>query len=136
MDDSQIFGPLTLRQFLYVAGGVIVCFIVYDYFDAKISTPVIVFVAGACISLIMNAPRVVLNEEYIQKKKATSPTPEVFDRWVRFKIAMIESQVYARKNKRLVSDPKLDAALKLLRSFRAKPEVEKVTPWFKEPPVK
>lgn len=116
MDEEKIFGPLTFRQFLYAAGGVALCYLAYTNLELKVSIPVIIIVAGIFLAIILNAPKVVIDENYIKMKKVHSKNPEEFERWVQQKIAMIQSQISIRKEKGFSSDPKLQSMLELFES--------------------
>ena len=124
MDEEKIFGPLTLRQFLYVAVGFGLCYLVYNYTDTGYTVPLIVIIAGICLALIFNAPRIVIDENYIKMKKANSKSPEEFERWVRRKIAFLTMQIKMRKSKGLPVDPRLESGLMLFQSQLKSPSTD------------
>lgn len=49
--EDKIFGPLTLRQFIYVAGGVGLCVVLYFFMPLIIAIPLMVPVAGFSFAL-------------------------------------------------------------------------------------
>jgi hypothetical protein len=63
--------------------------------------------------MILNAPKVVINEDYINRKKLSSKNPEEFQRWVQIRQAMIQSQIQLRKSRGVIPDPKLESLLKI-----------------------
>lgn len=50
MEDT-IFGPLTFRQFLYLTGGVGLCFIFYVYLPIYIAIVLIIIAGGGAVAL-------------------------------------------------------------------------------------
>lgn len=116
MDTENIFGPLTFRQFLYLAVALGICLTLNELYGFKSAMPYIIVIAGISLALILNAPKVVIDEAYLKMKKETT-NPELFDRWVKMKKAMVESQVVMRKERNAAADPKLDAMLELFERF-------------------
>jgi len=114
MDEEKIFGPLSLRQFLYSAAGFGLGYLAYTYLEISYSLPVIILLAGIVIALILNSPSIVIDENYLKIKKANCKNQEEFDRWIKFRMAMIYSQIHTRADKGMVPDPKLDAMAKML----------------------
>lgn len=49
--EDKIFGPLTLKQFVYVAGGVGFGFLLWNYLPAVISAPLALAVIGFAVAL-------------------------------------------------------------------------------------
>jgi len=114
MDEEKIFGPLSLRQFLYSAAGFGLGYLAYYYLEIGYSLPIIILLAGIVIGLILNSPSITIDENYLKIKKANSKNQEEFERWIKFRMAMILSQIHARADKGMVPDPKLDAMAKIL----------------------
>lgn len=49
--EDTIFGPLTFKQFLYLAGGAGLCFIIYVYLPIYLAIIPIIAVAGLAVAL-------------------------------------------------------------------------------------
>jgi hypothetical protein len=49
--EDKIFGPLTFKQFIYVAGGGGLCYATYKFFPIFIAIPVIIAIAGLSYAL-------------------------------------------------------------------------------------
>jgi hypothetical protein len=49
--EDKIVGPLTLKQFVYLAGGAGMCFVIYTYVPLLVAIPLILIVAGLSTSL-------------------------------------------------------------------------------------
>ncbi|MEI6190780.1 MAG: PrgI family protein [bacterium] len=116
MDEEKILGPLTLRQFLYSAGSFVAIFFAYTYLDTKLSIPIIIVTVGFFISGFISHPAVTIDENYIKLKRSNCVNLEDFQRWLRKKIAMVQSQISIRESRGLVPDPKLDDALRMFQS--------------------
>lgn len=114
MDEEKIFGPLTFRQFLYASAGFILCYFIYTNLELKMSIPIIILIAGASLALVLNAPKIVIDENYLKIKKSQSKSPEEFERWIQRRIAIIQSQISMREQKGMKSNPELEALLVLL----------------------
>ena len=113
--DEKIFGPLTFKQFLLFVICVGAGWYVFENFSLNISIPVILVLAGIFVGVYLNAPKIVFDEEYLKNKRALAKTPEEYDRWVRSKIATIESHMYFMEQRKMKADPKLENALQMLR---------------------
>ncbi len=68
--EDHIIGPLTLQQFVYLAGGAGLSFVIYTFLPIFIALPVIVIVIGFCLALafykINNKPFVNLLESAVK----------------------------------------------------------------------
>ena len=87
--EDKVIGPFTVKQFLYLAGGAGLSFLVYKFFKPFVSFPFGVIVLSFSASLAFLKineqpfPRVVKNafffmirpRLYIWKKEATRPAP-------------------------------------------------------------
>ncbi len=113
MDEEKIFGPLTLRQFLYSAGSFSIIFFAYSYLELKISIPIIITVIILFLSAFINSSPVVIDDEYIKRKRFNYKNLEEFQKWIKMKIAEIQSQIHARKYRGLIPDPRLDKKLEM-----------------------
>jgi hypothetical protein len=113
MDEEKIFGPLTLRQFLYSAGSFGVIFFAYTYLEPKNSVPVIIIAIILFLSAFINSSQVIIDDEYIKRKRFHYKNLEEFQRWINSKIAEVRSQINARKYRGLIPDPQLDKKLEL-----------------------
>lgn len=49
--EDKIFGPLTIKQFIYIIGGAGLSFIVYTFLPKIISIPLIIIVIGFSVAL-------------------------------------------------------------------------------------
>ncbi|MFA6273239.1 MAG: PrgI family protein [Candidatus Paceibacterota bacterium] len=49
--EDRIFGPLTLKQFIYLAGGAGICFALYRFLNIFIAIPLILAAAGLALAL-------------------------------------------------------------------------------------
>ncbi|OHA26741.1 MAG: hypothetical protein A3D52_00710 [Candidatus Taylorbacteria bacterium RIFCSPHIGHO2_02_FULL_44_36] len=49
--EDRIFGPLTLKQFIYLAGGAGFCFALYRFLPLLIAIPLILAAAGFALAL-------------------------------------------------------------------------------------
>jgi hypothetical protein len=54
--EDKIFGPLTLRQFIYLAGGAGLGFIIYKSFPAIVSIPIAIAIIAFAIALAFYRP--------------------------------------------------------------------------------
>lgn len=93
--EDKIFGPFTFKQFVYLAGGAGICFIVYKLLPFFFAVIFIVPIAGLALALtfykVNNKPFIAILESYIRflvqgklyvwkkdpKKKETSKTEDV-----------------------------------------------------------
>lgn len=48
--EDKIVGPLTLKQFVYLAGGAGMCFVIYTYVPLLIAIPLILIIVGISVS--------------------------------------------------------------------------------------
>jgi len=85
--EDKVFGPLTFKQFLYLAGGAGLSFILYVFLPLLIAIPLILGVAGFSAALAFyktdNKPFIVLvgswfrfvlgSKLYVWKKEAKKP---------------------------------------------------------------
>ncbi|MEY2640769.1 MAG: hypothetical protein RL150_162 [Candidatus Parcubacteria bacterium] len=120
MDEDTIFGPLTLRQFLYIGVGLIAAYGIHVLWPTPTGYMLILLIAGVVVAGILNHPRVQIDAEYLLKKKSNSKNPEAYRRWLKMKIAMLQSHAMMREGKRLPADPKNEALRQLLEAELAK----------------
>ena len=87
--EDKIFGPLTLKQFIYLAGGAGLCFIIYEFINILIAVPLILIVAAFSAAMafykVNNKPFINVVESafkyffttklYIWKKEDRRPDP-------------------------------------------------------------
>lgn len=87
--EDKIFGPLTLKQFIYLAGGAGVCFIIYKllpfFFAMLIIIPIGAFSAALAFYKVNNKPFIFVveaaikyffnNKLYIWRKENRKITP-------------------------------------------------------------
>ena len=68
--EDKIFGPLTFKQFAYVAGGGAMCFLAYKFFPIYISILIIIPVGGFSLALafykINNRPFIYMVESAVK----------------------------------------------------------------------
>ncbi len=88
--EDKIFGPLTLRQFIYMAGGGGLCLILFTllnfYFAIMLSTPVVILSLGLAFYKYNGRPLIVALEHafgyfagtklYLWKQREAKSTPE------------------------------------------------------------
>ena len=86
--EDKVVGPLTIKQFLYLAGGVGICFILYSFLPFILAIVFIAFIGALSVSLAFykynNKPFIDLlesgfqyytgNKLYIWKKRERVPT--------------------------------------------------------------
>ena len=91
--EDKIFGPLTIKQFIYLAGGAGLSFILFRFLPLIIVIPLIVIVVGASFALafyqINNKPLInvaqyafgyfISSKLYLWKKKDKAPEKMVTD---------------------------------------------------------
>jgi hypothetical protein len=89
--EDKIFGPLTIKQFIYLAGGAGLCFILFRFLPLIIVIPLGVVVIGLSLALafyqINNKPLIYIiqsafgyffsNKLYLWKKKDKSPEKRI-----------------------------------------------------------
>lgn len=89
--EDKIFGPLTIKQFIYIAGGAGLCFILFRFLPLILVIPLGVIVLGMSFALafyqINNKPLIyiiqsafgyyVSSKLYLWKKKDKSPEKAV-----------------------------------------------------------
>lgn len=49
--EDKIFGPLTFKQFIYIAGGGGLCYVTYRMFPIFVAVPIILAIAGLTYAL-------------------------------------------------------------------------------------
>lgn len=54
--EDKIFGPLTLKQFIYIAGGAAISFFAYALLPFFLGLVVIILVGGFCLALAFYKP--------------------------------------------------------------------------------
>ena len=115
MDEEKIFGPLTFRQFIYVAAGIGIIYLAYNNLAQNISIPLAVLVVVATFIFVRRAEPPPFNEESLKIKKSQLSREE-FQKWCQKKIAMIQSQISVREQRGLVADPAFEKTKELLES--------------------
>jgi hypothetical protein len=115
-DDEKIFGPLNLKQFYTCAAGFGAIYVSYRFLPLKFTIPIAIVAVVLIISTFINQPSIVFDENYIKSKRYSFKNREEYDRWLKRKTAEIQAQIYTRKTRGLIADPKLEDVLKLLES--------------------
>ncbi len=68
--EDKIFGPFTFKQFVYLAGGAGICFIIYKLLPFFFAVLLIVPIAGLSLALtfykVNNKPFIAILESYIR----------------------------------------------------------------------
>ena len=68
--EDKIFGPFTFKQFIYLAGGLAACFILWTFLPKFIAIlfilPVGGFVAALAFFKVNNRPFIIIAESYIK----------------------------------------------------------------------
>lgn len=117
MNDERIFGPLTLKQFIYAIIGLAGIYYVYNYLGSSIGIPLAVLIAVIAALLIKNSNPQPFNESYIRQKRSELGKEE-FLKWCRKKIAMIQAQISFREQRGLTADPALTKMKDLIESIQ------------------
>jgi hypothetical protein len=88
--EDKIFGPFTFKEFVYLAGGAGLCFVLYKLFGLLIGVIPILIVAGFSLALTFYKPNnkpfinmiesafnyFIQSKLYIWKRRKASPNPE------------------------------------------------------------
>lgn len=121
MIEEKIFGPLTLRQFIYTAIGFGISYLSHSNLEKSISIPIIIVVIILTINFVFNTSEEseVFSTENLSRKR-TELGEEKFDKWTQRKIAEIQSQISTRENRGLVADPNLNKIKEILESAMRK----------------
>lgn len=117
MNDERIFGPLTLKQFIYAVIGIAGIYYVYNYLGASIGIPLAILIAVFAALIIKNSNPPPFNESYIRQKRSELGKEE-FLRWCQKKIAMIQAQMFFREQRGLIADPALGRMKDLIESIQ------------------
>ncbi len=117
-EEDKIFGPLTFRQFLYLAMGSGIIYFAYNYLDRKEGIPIIVVSALVtfAVTFINNTPRVVIDENYIKIKRSHFKNTEEFKKWLNKITAQVQAQITIREIRNIPKDPELERILELLEN--------------------
>jgi len=72
--EDKIFGPLTFKQFIYLAGGAGACFVIWNFVPKLLAVFLVLPVAAFALCLafyrVNNRPFVILVESYLRYKLA------------------------------------------------------------------
>jgi hypothetical protein len=109
MDEEKIFGPLSLRQFLYVAVAAGAVYAAYLFLPLWGAAAAAVAAAIVTLPLVRAVEPPPFDQKFIDAKKA-SLAPEDFQRWQRRKVAELQSQISARAERGLSADSELERA--------------------------
>lgn len=116
MDDEQIIGPLTLKQFLIAAGGGGLIYLSDRLLSPSMSIPLILITAYIAFVMFKRVTPPPLDEQYIKAKRYQFPDVAEYHAWLKRKIAQIDSQIAERARKGFVQDPMLDTTRGMLES--------------------
>ncbi len=116
MNEEKIFGPFTLRQFIYVVVAIAAIYYAYNNLSQSISIPLGIVIAIGAYTLIKNSPAESFDESSIRRKRSELGH-EKFQQWVRRKQAMIEAQIAFREQRGLPADPAFTKTKDLLTSI-------------------
>jgi hypothetical protein len=116
LDEEKIFGPLSLRQFLYVSLGFGLAYLGYRFLDSMLGIPFIVIGIGLALKAFINVPTIIINEEYIKAKRYHCKNLEEFQKWLKRKIVMCQSQIEIRRQRGMTIDPELEKTLKMFQT--------------------
>lgn len=68
--EDKIVGPLTLKQFIYLAGGAGICYVIYVYLPFALAVPLMLATAGLSLALafyrINNKPFIYIVEAFFK----------------------------------------------------------------------
>lgn len=118
VDDERIFGPLTLRQFVYAAAGAAIAYLAVTRLGSPAGAVVAAFALGAAFALVRGAEPPPFDEAYVRRKRAELGR-EKFAAWARGKLALLASYETARAEKGLAPDPTSAAARALVERISA-----------------
>ena len=118
-EEERIFGPFTIRQFLYILPGVGIAYAIYSTSPTKISIVLIVPVLIATFVLTKrNAPKKIdikNIESYFAEKKAMS-APDEYKQWLKKKTAELASQAAMRRERGVSENKELNDVLNKFES--------------------
>ena len=122
MIEDRIFGPLSFRQFLVVAAGVALLWLINDKLNGQLSQTTAIILSAlvvlAALVFIQRLKPVPFTEETLKITKAEM-SPEQFSKWIRMRVAMLSSQRAMREAQNMPPDPKLEAVMKMLEAEMA-----------------
>lgn len=116
MDEEQVVGPLTLKQFLCLSGGVGIMYLAYSQFSPSISIPLIMIAGCVTFLLFKRVTPPPFDQNYISAKRYQFAGSEEYQAWLQRKIAIVDAQIAKRARKGFVHDPALDNSRELLDS--------------------
>jgi len=118
-EESILFGPLSLKQFVTLAIGVILIYFVNKYSDNYI---IIGAIGAATLFLVFQRfqnKKIPIDElEFYFKQKKFEMPQEDYDKMIEIKIAELESQMEARREKGLFVDENIDKILNIVKGFK------------------
>jgi len=115
MNEDRIVGPFTFKQFLHVAGGVALIYLLFNYFGGMLGIVLSILVAGTTFVFVRQNVPEPLNETTLRQKR-TELGAEEFERWRQKKIAEIQSRITDREQKGLSPVPSLIKIMELLQT--------------------
>lgn len=115
-EEEKIFGPFTFKQGAYLSVGVLLAYTLWKLSTEYALFAVIVFVIFLALTLY-NSPRMVAPADmlaYLQRKRSDLGE-STYQRWLRYKIANIDSQIAMRKERGLPPDNNLEEVLGIFK---------------------
>jgi len=119
-EEELIFGPLTLKQFLCLACGIIIAYVAYSSLSSG-SADLTIFIVGIVIALMLihlkpKKIAVADLEKYLESKKGFLGS-DAYIRMLQKKHAQVLSQINAQKARGRSIDPQFTEAEQVLASL-------------------
>ena len=117
-EEDFIFGPLTWRQFVYMASSTVVATLAFLYLPNQADIAIVLVSVGVGIKLAYdNKPKKIEIENletYLQEKKMASGD-EKFKSWLKTTIAEKTSYLAMKRNRGFDTDVELERAIEILK---------------------
>ncbi len=113
MDDQPVIGPLNLRQFLMLSGGLGFAYLSYR-FVGSYALPFIIIIGYVVFVQMKRFSSPPITELYLRTKRDEFGNPLDYTNWLNMKIATVKAQINERERKGFVVDPSLTESQKLL----------------------
>ncbi len=116
MNDEQVVGPFTLKQFLIVIGTGGLIYFTNRQFTPSTSIPLILIFGYIAFVLYKRVTPPLLDEQSIKAKRYQFHGTAEYHLWLQRKIAEMDSRIAERTRKGFVQDPTLGTTRALLES--------------------
>lgn len=119
-EEDFIFGPLTWRQFVYMASGTAIATLAFLYLpnQAGIAVALVSLGIGAKLAYDNKPKKIEIEnlETYLQEKKIALGD-ENFKSWLKTTIAEKTSYLDMKRNRRFDTDVELERAIEILKEW-------------------